>query len=233
MLSKYTKCPEYLVLLSMVLFLSHFCHAFPEVGMTEAEIEWWFNEDDILPVQVDEGELVFLSEASEKPVLHSISELTIDQHGIKSGWISLSQCYKHLDPVARTSVVYQYPFMKNLRILSKKNIQSATIIKQSIELENVSADAQLCIAAEVKIFNRLAEGTYSLSNGPYHRKFLDGYFPYHVTLSIHYPESNLKIISTNPENQPGFQVKKRVNTITFDSIFAGQLKIEATFKQRK
>lgn len=222
-------CNQVLILL---IFSSLFSHAYSDTGMTETEIEKWFNEDNILPVQVDEGELLFLSEATEKPVLHSRSELTIDQHSINSGWTTISQCYRYLDPVARTEIVYQYQSIKNFHILSKQNIQSAKIKKNSIVLENVLLNAQLCIRADVQIFNRQSNNTFSLKSGPYHRKFLDGYFPYHVTLIIHYPEKKLKIITTNPPKQPGFQVKSEVNKVIFDSVFSGKLNIEAIFEQR-
>ena len=232
-LCKKSACTMTFSSLWLLLFcLSPIHETYADTGMTEAELERWFNKDDSFPVQVDEGQLVFLSAKPEKPVLHAITELTIKQQSIISSWVNLSQCYKHLDPVASTAVVYQYQSMKNLRILSTQNIGSANVVNQTIELENVLPDAQLCIAAEVKIFNRLSDNTFSLVNGPYHRKFLDGYFPYHISLSIHYPESKLKIIGTSPAPQSGFQVKSDENKIMFDSVFAGKLTIEAIFEQR-
>jgi len=84
----------------------------------------------------------------------------------------------------------------------------------------------------VKIFNQQSNDIFSLISGPYHRKFLDGYFPYHVTLIIHYPETKLKIITTKPSKQTGFQVKREANKIIFDSVFKGELNIEAIFEQR-
>ena len=45
--------------------------------MSEEELEAWFNEDEHLPIQVDEGELILLPKTDNK-TLHSISEIRLN-----------------------------------------------------------------------------------------------------------------------------------------------------------
>ncbi len=204
-----------------------------KAGMTADDIEQWFNEDTATtPVQVNENEIEFLPVPPAKPVLHTINKLIINQNSIDNGWVKLAQCYKHLDPIGKTDVVYRYKFLRALDITSKRHIGKATIKGQSIALEDVGNNAELCVKAEVRIFYQNPDSTFSLINGPYHRKYLDGYFPYHVTLSIQYPESKLTLINTIPREQPGFELDKETNRLTVDTHFAGTLMTEIIFKAR-
>ena len=204
-----------------------------EAVMTADELEQWITEDDApTPVQVDENEIEFLPEPPAKPVLHTVNKLIVNQNSIDNGWVKLTQCYKHLDPVAKTDVVYRYKFMRALDIISKRHIGKATVQGQSIALVDVGNNAELCVKAEVRIFYHHQNGTFSLIDGPYHRKYLDGYFPYHVTLSIQYPESKLMLINTIPAEQPGFDLDRGKNRLTIDTHFAGTLMTKIIFNAR-
>lgn len=195
------------------------------------EQEKWLDQDDSFdPDLINEGELKFLSELPEKPVLHSINALTISQNSIDNGWVLLEQCYKHLDPVPNTEVVYNYKSMRGLSITSKSNIESAVVNGQSVRLTNITKNASLCVKAEIRIFYSNPDGTFSLLNGPFYRKFLDGYYPYRVTLTVNYPSSLLKLIKTKPVAQAGFNVKKTENTILIDTHFEGMLNTEIIFQ---
>ncbi len=205
--------------------------AYATEGMTPDEQEKWFNEDeDFSPDQINEGELRFLLKPPEKPVLHSLNVLTVNQDSIENGWVLLEQCYKHLDPVPDAEVVYRYKSMRGLRVTSKRNIEAVLVKGQSVQLTNVTPKAELCIKAEVRIFYKNQDGTFSLVNGPFHRKFLDGYYPFHVTLKINYPSSLLKPVQTKPEAQAGFSINKSGNLILIDSYFEGILNTEIIFQ---
>ena len=198
-----------------------------------AELERWFEQDDIAAIEkVSEGELRFITEVPDKPVLHSLNKLTVYPSSIDDGWVSLSQCYRNLDPVAASEVVYRYQAMRDLKIISYKNIHSAQTSGQSIQLTEVRKAAELCVSASVRIFYSNPDGSYSLINGPFHRKFLDGYYPYHLTLEVVYPASRLKPIHTTPPEQPGFSVKQEAGVVTLDGIFEGILNIEIVFQSR-
>jgi hypothetical protein len=201
-------------------------------GMTPEQLDKWFNSDDEpSATQVSEGALRFIPPPA-KPVLHSINTLTIDENSIDNGWVGLTQCYRHLDAVSVAEVVYRYRHMRGLQITSTRNIGSARVQGQSVQLRDVLRDAELCIRAEVRIFYQNPDQTYSLVNGPFHRKFLDGYYPYHVTLNIHYPGERLVLENTRPATQAGFEVKRAANSLTIDSHFEGELNTEITFREK-
>jgi len=215
---------------ALVLLLLSF-HICADEGMTPNEQEKWFNEDESFsPDQINVGELKFLPEPPETPVLHSLNVLTVSQDSIENGWVSLEQCYKHLDPVPDAEVVYRYKSMRDLRITSKRNIETVLVQGQSVQLTNITHNAELCVKAEVRIFYKNSNGTFSLVNGPFHRKFLDGYYPFHVTLEINYPSSLLELVQTKPEAQAGFNIKKSANFILIESFFEGILNTEIIFQ---
>jgi len=156
--------------------------------------------------------------------------LTVSQDSIETGWVFLEQCYRHLDPVPDAEVVYHYKSMRALRVTSRRNIETIVVKGQSVQLTNVMHNAELCIKAEVRIFYRNTNGTFSLVNGPFHRKFLDGYYPFHVTLKIDYPSSLLRLIRTKPGAQAGFNIEQSGNVIRIDSCFEGILNVEIIFQ---
>jgi hypothetical protein len=203
--------------------------------LTEEELEQWFNEEEYEPVQAEKDQLIFLTDddinLSERPVLHSSAEIIITQNSLESGWVKLAQCYKHLDAVSNTEIIYQYRQIRNLKITDSKNIEKAEVKTASVKLANVSDNARICISAEVNILNKLTDSIFSLNNGPYHLKFLDGYFPFHVSLSIDFPEKLLTLKKTEPINQPGFRVNNTAGTLNLDSYFAGQLLIKIFFER--
>lgn len=203
--------------------------------VSPTELDKWFEQDDIAAIEkVSEGELRFITEKPGKPVLHSLNKLVIYPSSIDDGWVSLSQCYRNLDPVAASEVVYQYRAMRDLKIVSYKNIGAAKIKEQSIQLTEVNKAAELCVSARVRIFYSNPDGTFSLINGPFHRRFLDGFFPYHLTLEVEYPVSRLELKQTIPAEQPGFNVEQEgAGKLLLDVIFEGILNVELVFSSNK
>jgi hypothetical protein len=198
------------------------------------ELEKWFMSDELEPpTQSSDNHLTFIAPPTDKPTLHSINEITISQQSIKTGWVELMQCYQYLDPVPEMEVVYNYKNLRKLRIIKSKNIEQAFVKGQSVQLENVLKNAQLCISSEVRIFYKNKNGTYQLVNGPFHRQFLDSYFPFHLTLKINYPSTQLKFVKSKPKAQFGFIVKQSDNTLMIDSYFTGKLYTEIIFKRRQ
>ena len=184
------------------------------------------------PAQSSDSHLNFIAPPADKPALHSINEITISPQSIKTGWVDLVQCYQYLDPVPEMEVVYNYKTMRKLRIIKSQNIEQAFVKGQSVQLENVLKDAQLCVSTEVRIFYKNKDGSFKLVNGPFHRQFLDSYFPFHLTLKVTYPSTLLEFISSKPKAQSGFVIKQSSNTLLIDSYFTGKLYTEITFKVR-
>ena len=218
-----------IIALALLLLSFHLC---AEVEMTPDEQEKWFNEDESFSTdQINEGELKFLPIPAKENILHATNILSISPHSLENGWVLLEQCYKNLVPVPLAEVIYNYKLMRNLRVTYKRNIESALVKRQSVQLTDITEKAELCIKADVHNFYKKSDGSFSLVNGPFHRKFLDGYYPYHVTLKINYPSSLLKLNQIKPEAQLGFYITKLVNVIVINSYFEGKLNIEIIFSR--
>jgi hypothetical protein len=191
----------------------------------------WFDGDDTSTVpQVGPGELLFLATPSDSKTPLSQSRISVSESSLATGWVELDQCYQGLDAVPAVEVVYRYHAMRGLRIVSTHNIGRAIRGERSVQLSDVQQDATLCIQAEVRILYEQPDGGRVLRNGPFHRKFLDGYFPLHVSLEVRYPAGALRYLRTSPQQQPGFVVATGDGVLTIDSWFAGALYIEISFE---
>jgi hypothetical protein len=203
------------------------------VSSGDIEPEIWFDEDTRPGVtQASEGELVFLSPPPESRTLHSINTITVTRTSLDDGWVQLGQCYEGLDAVPAAEVVYQYKKLRRLRIHSKSNIVQAVTRGQTVQLNDVQHGATLCIRAEAQILYPQADGGFLLRNGPFHRRFLDGYFPLHVSMDVQFPSTLLHYVDISPEAQPGFEVDVQDEHMYIDTWFAGALTIEVHFSER-
>jgi len=225
---------NYKTIISTVI-TSFFCISlsFDSNSFTAEEEKWLNADDDTDTSSVNEGQLTFISKPENKKILHSINTLTITQNSINNGWIGLQQCYRHLDKLEQVEITYKYRFMKNLTVVSKKNIKSARVVKQNIELTSIKDNAELCVSADVRIFYQNKDSSFSLVNGPYHRRFLDGFYPYHVTLDIHYPSDKLLFIDSKPAKQKGFVINQFDNRLDINTFFEGILNTEIRFELRQ
>ena len=202
--------------------------------LSKEELEAWFEDDSrSSPVDtsvVNEGELKFLAIPPQKPTLHSANKLTIGVSSLHDGWVDMYQCYEHLDAVKDAQVVYQYKQLRKIKLEKFENIEKAWIEGQSVQLLNTQKDATLCVSAQVRIFYKNSDDTYTLKNGPFQRRFLDGYFPMHVTLSIVYPPQRLYFASSIPTQQPGFNISSKPGSVEVDAWFEGMLFTELLFQ---
>lgn len=199
-------------------------------AFTDEEERWLNAIDDADVAEKNIAKLKFIKPSSNSQPLHSINKLIISQKSINDGWVDLHQCYHHLDKLPEVDITYYYRSIKNLTLISKKNIDSATLKDQSITLTNIKDNAEICVSAEVRVFYQNPDQSFSLANGPYHRRFLDGFYPYHVTLQISYPESLLSFISSTPKQQKGFSVARKTNGLLINTYFEGILNTEIRFK---
>jgi len=204
-----------------------------EPPMSREELERWFLDDsEQRALDVNEGQLAFLPEPPDKRVPHSRNTLTIDRTSIDQGWVKLAQCHDGLDAVAEAQVVYRYRQMRGLRVTGATHIGRAWVAGDSVQLQDVGRNATLCITAEVRVFYQNPDGSFSLVNGPYHRRFLDGYYPLHVTLAVRWPPALLAFVSAQPPPQPGLTLQRADGELTLDAWFEGELNTELRFRAR-
>jgi len=180
---------------------------------------------------VNEGSLHFLETAPTKPVHHHQNQIVIDRDSLDSGWVSLTQCHDHLDAVPLAQITFREGFIRNLKVDSAVRIEEAWIEGASVQLRNVEPGAKLCLSAQTRAFHYTGNGYYNLTNGPYMRKFLDGYYPMQVTLEIRYPAELLNLIDVTPPAQPGFALDERPGFIRVDTLFEGELQTLIQFEK--
>lgn len=180
---------------------------------------------------VNEGVLKFLEKAPAKPIHHHHNQILIDQNSLRSGWVSLKQCHTHLDPVPRAQITFREGFVRDLKVDTSTKIEQAWIEDSSVQLINVEPGARLCLSAQIRAFRNTGNGYYNLTNGPYMRKFLDGYYPMRVTLAIDYPPQTLELIDIAPQGQPGFKIEAHKGAIRIDTVFEGELQTLIQFEK--
>jgi len=199
---------------------------------SEEELETWFKDDDRLhPYEgsVGDEQLKFLPSPPRKRVPHSKSQLQILPTSMDDGWVNLQQCYDKLDAVPELQVVYEYKQMRGLHVTQSSKVGKHWVEGQSIQLQDIERGAQLCVMAQVRIFYTNPDGSFSLVNGPFQRKFLDGYYPMHVSLEVKFPLDTLLYTGISPEPQPGFIVQHTDNRMTIDAWFRGKLFMHINF----
>ena len=77
---------------------------------------------------------------------------------------------------------------------SSGNIEQSWVEDNTVQLRNVQENARLCVQAWTRALKSNGDGSYSLRNGPFMRRFLDGYYPMRVSMQIDYASSGLQLI---------------------------------------
>jgi hypothetical protein len=201
-------------------------------GLTP-EQQQWLESDSLEPpeFQVNLGELQFLATPPPRTIPQSDNTFIINNDSLETGWVTLRQCHVDLDPVPVLEVVYQYKQMRQLQIVEQQHIDKAAVVGNSVQMEDIRKGNRLCVEARIRILYREGD-TFKLVNGPYHRRFLDGYYPYHVSFHVRYPSATLELIATQPKPQPGFKVDRSPGRIDIDAWFEGKLMTEMIFRKR-
>lgn len=206
--------------------------------MTAERLEAWFNdpnstdEAEQQALAVNEGELEFLTHAPQKRPHSMHNEFTISPQSLKDGWIKMVQCHDNLDVVSIAQILYHARRTRHLQVLSHPGIARAWVEKNSVQLENIGKNAKLCVQAEVHSLYSNFDGSYSMYNGPFLRKFLDGYYPMRVTMDVNLPGDQLSFEAINPQAQAGFRVSHSINAMQVDALFVGELSIEVMFSEK-
>lgn len=200
-----------------------------ETTMSPQELETWFNSKSA--DSVNEGKLVFLPSPPANPVHHHQNRIRITPESPVSGWIELEQCHEHLDAVPVAQITFREGFVRNLRVLEARAIEKAWVTGASIQLLGVSPGARLCLAGQMRALKDSGGGYFTLHNGPYLRKFLDGYYPMRVSLQVEYPAHLLQVFDIKPTDQAGFQTRLEKGEIHIETLFEGELHIQMQFER--
>lgn len=177
---------------------------------------------------INEGELRFLTEPPAQSVHLHQSRAFISAESLKSGWVRAEQCHYRLDKVAALEVTFNSERVRALRILRADHIARARIEGATVQLEEIGDNAVLCIESEVHAMRRLADGSHEWRGGPYMRRFLDGYFPMQLDLTVEYPASLLRIASLDPI-EIAARTTDRPGYLRLDTFFEGRLELTIRF----
>lgn len=197
--------------------------------MSAEELEAWFNGNGA--AEVNEGVLTFLAAPPAKPVHHHQNRIRITPDSLASGWTELEQCHDHLDAVPEAQITFREGYIRNLRVLETHAISKAWVEGSSVQLLGVSPGARLCLAAQTRALNNSGGGYFTLNNGPYMRKFLDGYYPMQVSIQIHYPPQLLQVLDISPAEQPGLRISQQPGLVDIETTFEGELRTQVQFER--
>jgi hypothetical protein len=203
------------------------------VEAEDDELDWFDENTEASYSNINEGQLQFLEKPSKTPVHHHHNTLIVLQESIETGWVKLVQCHENLDEFPSAQIVYNKNKVRDIKLTTHQNIGKAWVQDSSIQLKDIKNNARLCIEAESRALWPQADGTFLMQNGPFMRRFLDGYFPMRVSMDIKLPAS-LTFISIEPVEQNGFRVVKGKQGIHFDAWFEGKLttKIRLKYQQQ-
>ena len=172
----------------------------------------------------------FLETPPAKPVHHHQNHIRIEADSLASGWVSLSQCHDHLDAVPSAQITFREGFVRDLKVVAFTHIKDAWIEGASVQLRHIEPGARLCLSAKTRALRNTGNGYFNLINGPYMRKFLDGYYPMRVTLEIDYPAQTLSLIDVCPRPQPGLALVEQPGASGWMPLFEGELRTLIQFE---
>lgn len=199
------------------------------VAVAGAEDGWPDSDPVADSASVNEGELTFLGAApAVRRVLRTRNYLTITPDSLAGGWVMLEQCQSDLDPVPALEIVYRYHGMRDLRVTSSAGVAAAVVTGDTVQLTGIRPGGEVCIAAGVQVLLPDGAGGYRLQSGPFHRRFLDGYYPLRLDYRVEWP-AGLLLKSVTPAPQPGFAVSSGSDFLQIDTLFEGMLIIELRF----
>ncbi|MGC9457146.1 MAG: alpha/beta hydrolase [Halothiobacillaceae bacterium] len=183
------------------------------------------------------GELRFV-DPPEQAVHHHRNHIRLDAESIETGWADMRQCHDHLDEIGRAQVLYREGRIRDIRVTESRGIGKAYPEGHSVQLENVQENATLCVEARTLAIEPLPDTgdgnlRYVLRSGPFMRKFLDGYYPMQVTLTVDWPAELLDFDGIDPVATEGFSVESREGQVQVNTHFEGMLRTAMTFRAPK
>ena len=215
--------PQYSLLCCLLLgWLAPAC-----AGFSPEQLEWLNSEAEHPALQVNEGELRFMVTGPEKPEHQQTMQITITNDTMHTGWAQVSQCHENLDQVDRLEIVFRQGKVRNLQVVEFKNIADARPQGHRVILRQVQPDSRICVQSESRIMQRSLEqgqrDVYEMTNGPFMRRFLDGFYPLNLSMQVDYPAQCLRLLEIQPEAQPGWQIRYDADRIFLKGRFEGKL----------
>jgi len=204
---------------------------------SKEQLQWLESEAEHPTQNVNEGQLEFISVVADKAEHEQSMQIAVTEETIDSGWAVIKQCHKNLDQVEKLEIVFHRHRVRNLQVLNYKNIGKAWAVVDRVKVRNIQSGSFICLQAESLIFRENAgqarSRTYEMVNGPFMRRFFDGYYPLTLSLDISYPVDRLRLVSVSPEAQPGWKIRYDAGRIFLNGRFEGKLSTRIRFSPKK
>ena len=180
-------------------------------------------------LEVNEGELQLLVKPPGGVAHFHQNRLMLTEQSLLDGWVTMYQCHSDMDKVAASQIVYDRDSIRDIKVLSTRNIGTVRVVKHTVQMEDIKTESKICISADKRALSREG-GLYYLRLGPFMRRFLDGYYPMHVQVEVCYP-AFLELVSASPVKAIKYSTKKRSHA-EIDLWVVGRLEIELVFRNR-
>ncbi|MFO7809698.1 hypothetical protein [Guyparkeria sp.] len=202
-----------------------------DTGSADEEAEWeaaWEEAEERARQEkrareVNEGELSFLQREPDPESARMVKRLELDSDSLSEGWARMHQCHHNLDPAAAVQIVYNDERTRDIRITRQDGVGQAEVDGPSVQMKDIERGASLCVEAQaLAILPHPDQAGYVVDNGPFMRRFLDGYYPMQVRLEVRWPAGMLAFEESSPPGQPGLELEANERGVTLDAHFEGR-----------
>ncbi|SFR55627.1 alpha/beta fold hydrolase [Thiomicrospira sp. ALE5] len=203
--------------------------------LTAAERAWLLDDSGL-------DELVKALDATQRNVRFSepfnldedyymTNHIALASTALTDGWGKLTQCHYNLDPVQSLQIVYNPDNTANIEILSDHGIEMAWVEGPSVQLNGIQPGASICVEADTQALIQ-RDHDYVIERGPFMRRFLDGFYPLHVKLSVSWPNLPLVATSMSPPQQTGVYLEQTEDSLSIDYWFRGELRTQLILEEK-
>jgi len=190
--------------------------------------------DDFMKLtDINDGTLEFLAAPPTDPYPRQVSHSTVTVESLRTGWVRNEQCFHNLDPAGAMQVVYRPGRVRKLEVVSFERIGKAWVEENSVQLEDVLRDSILCVRSENAALYIDNDDSFYFGAGPFMRRFLDGYFPMEVNMTLDYPDREVAFDYVKPPATDGGRVSLSPGRLTYQALFEGRLQVLVRFVKRK
>ena len=193
------------------------------------EVEAWFDAPSA--GAVNEGDLVFLTRRPDRPVHTQSNDIVISEQSLADGWVRLLQCHENLDQVSRTQIVFRPGRVRDLKVESSRQVAKAWVEGASVQLQDIGPAARVCLSAQSRALEAQPDASLMLKNGPFMRRFLDGYYPMHVSLRVRMDAPTLRFAGLTPAPRAGFELTQGGREVRWEAWFEGRLVTRMRFER--
>ncbi|MFN4262762.1 MAG: hypothetical protein ACK4IT_03830 [Thioalkalivibrionaceae bacterium] len=170
-----------------------------------------------------DARLVYLDAADSRQLHYHDNRLKITSSSLDDGWIEIQQCHRGLGPMPSGVIAFRDDRTRALKVVSSLDIETLEAREDRVVVRNAGSEAELCVALEMQLLEATAPGHWTLRNGPFQRRFLDGYYPMHVRIAVDWDGLDLRLTAASPEGADE-RTESNARGFTFEARFEGVLR---------